>query len=124
MTPAFDTVAWFQVGTADPAAAQRFYGELFGWTFRTDPGSGEGYDLVSYADSRIPSGGIAHLDESDTPHAVFCVVVRDVAATTTRALDLGAKVLVPAVTTPDGLTFAHLLDADGNRFMVFTPAPA
>ncbi|MFJ1455502.1 VOC family protein [Nocardia sp. N2S4-5] len=124
MTSAFGTVAWFQVGSADPAAAQRFYGTLFGWTFGADPGSGEGYDLIRYANTEVPSGGIAHLDESDTPHAIFCVLVQDVAATCDQAVALGAKVLVPSVTTPDGLTFAHLLDTDANRFMVFTPAPA
>lgn len=124
MTSAFGTVAWFQVGSADPAAAQRFYGTLFGWTFGADPGSGEGYDLIRYANTEGPSGGIAHLDESDTPHAIFCVLVQDVAATCDQAVTLGAKILVPSVTTPDGLTFAHLLDTDANRFMVFTPAPA
>ena len=27
------------------------------------------------------------------------------------------------ITTPDGLSFAHLLDPSGNHFAVFTPAP-
>ncbi|MBB5916295.1 hypothetical protein BJY24_005207 [Nocardia transvalensis] len=124
MAPEFDTVAWFQVGSADAAAAQRFYGELFGWGFRSDAGSGEGYDLVTYAGQEIPAGGIAHIDDSDTPHAMFCVVVRDVAATSDRAVALGGKVLTPLTTTPDGLTFAHLLDGENNRFMVFTPPSA
>ena len=32
----------------------------------------------------------------------------------------GGKVLVPPVTTPNGLAFAHLLDRSGNRFGVFS----
>ncbi|MBF6330354.1 VOC family protein [Nocardia transvalensis] len=122
MTPAFDTVAWFQIGTPDPAAAQRFYGELFGWTYRTDPGSGDGYQLISYPGATVPSGGIAE-EQPGTGYAVFCVMVRDVAATCDRATELGGKVLAPPATTPDGLVSADLLDSDGNRFMVFTPAP-
>ncbi|WP_216899276.1 VOC family protein [Nocardia alni] len=123
MIPAHDTVAWFQVGSSDPAAAQRFYGTLFGWTFRADPGSGEGYDLATYSQQQIPSGGVARLDGDDVGYASFCVQVADVAQTCTRALELGGKILRPAATTPNGLVSAHLLDADGNRFVVFTPAP-
>ncbi|RDI55636.1 VOC family protein [Nocardia mexicana] len=121
MASEFDRVAWFQVGSSDPGAAQRFYGDLFGWTFRTDPGSGDQYHLASYAGEQAPSGGITQTDDG---HAVFGVVVRDVAATCDRAVELGGKVLVPAVRTPDGLVFAHVLDAEANRFMVFTPPAA
>jgi predicted enzyme related to lactoylglutathione lyase len=31
-----DTITWFEIGTDDPAAAERFYGDVFGWT--VDPG--------------------------------------------------------------------------------------
>ena len=121
--PAPNTVAWFQIGTDEPAAAQEFYGGLFGWNVVPDPSS-EGYDLVSYAGGGQPAGGIAHTDGGAANHATFFVLVEDVAAVCADAEQLGGKVLVPPVTSPNGLVFAHLLDRAGNRFGVFSPPPA
>lgn len=118
--PAPNTVTWFQIGTDEPAAAREFYGGLFGWTIAAEPGS-EGYDLVSYAGGGQPAGGIAHTDGGAANHATFFVLVEDVAAVCADAEQLGGKVLVPPVTTPNGLAFAHLLDRSGNRFGVFSP---
>ena len=123
MDPAYGTVAWFQIGSSDPAAAQRFYGGLFEWNFRADPGTSADYRLVTYPGRQIPSGGIDRLDGADAAYAAFCVQVADVEQTSARAVELGGKVLHPAATTPSGLVAAHLLDGDGNRFIVFSPAP-
>jgi uncharacterized protein len=118
--PAPNTVAWFQIGTDEPEAAQEFYGGLFGWNVVPDPNS-QGYDLVSYPGTEHPVGGIAHTGGAADNHATFLVLVEDVAAVCASAEQLGGKVLNPPVTTPDGLVFAHLLDRSGNRFGVFTP---
>lgn len=120
MAPDFDTVAWFQIGTADPDAAQQFYAELFGWSATPEPGAGDHYRLVTYRDSAVPVGGIAR-EQPDSGYAAFCVLVRDVEATCARAVALGGTVLVPPTATPNGLVSADLADAEGNRFLVFTP---
>ncbi|MEV6274092.1 VOC family protein [Nocardia sp. NPDC051832] len=121
-TPALNTVSWFQIGSDRPEQAQRFYGELFGWNFTGDPQL-DGYDLIKYAGSEIPSGGIAHSTDPADNHAIFLVLVQDVAATVAHSERLGGKVIQPATTAPDGLVFAYLVDTSGNRFGVFTPAP-
>lgn len=77
--PAFNTVAWFQVGTDAPEAARRFYGDMFGWQFTLDPDD-DGYDLIRYPGSDIPSGGIAHMPDASGNHAIFYVLVQDVDA--------------------------------------------
>jgi uncharacterized protein len=123
-TPAPNTVAWFQIGTDEPAAAQEFYGGLFGWNVVPNPNSGRGYDLISYAGAGQPAGGIMHTAGGAENHATFLVLVEDVAAVCARAEQLGGKVLNPPVTTPDGLVFADLLDRSGNRFGVFSPPSA
>jgi hypothetical protein len=46
--PAYNTVAWFQVGTTDAEQAKGFYGDLFGWRYTLDPNSDGKYHLVSY----------------------------------------------------------------------------
>jgi predicted enzyme related to lactoylglutathione lyase len=122
-TPAYNTVAWFQIGTDEPAAAQEFYGGLFGWSTISDPNS-PGYELISYPGAERPSGGIMRTEGGAENHATFVVLVQDVAAVCARAEQLGGKVLHPPVTAPDGLVFADLLDRSGNRFSVFTPPSA
>jgi predicted enzyme related to lactoylglutathione lyase len=122
-TPAYNTVAWFQIGTDEPEAAKEFYGGLFGWSFAPDPNS-DGYELISYPGSEGPSGGIMPTAGGGENHATFIVLVEDVAAVCARTEQLGGKVLNGPVTAPDGLVFADLLDRSGNRFGVFTPPSA
>ncbi|WP_131742225.1 VOC family protein [Actinomadura roseirufa] len=119
--PAYNTVAWFQVGTEAPEEARRFYGDLFGWRFAQDPDDDGGYDLISYAGAGEPSGGISRTSDPSANHATFMVLVDDVDAVCTRTEQSGGKVAVPATTGKSGLRFAHLIDPAGNRFGVFKP---
>jgi uncharacterized protein len=119
---AHGTVNWFQVDTDDAEGAQRFYGELFSWTFVSDPGSGDAYQLVREAGAQAPQGGVFDTKGAGPNRATFFVVVDDVAAAAEQAERLGGKVVNPPVTTPNGLTFAHLLDPSGNHFGIYTPA--
>lgn len=118
---AHGTVDWFQIDTDDMAGTQRFYGGLFNWTFGADPNSGDAYQLVKGADADAPQGGIANTRGEGPNRAGFFVVVSDVAEAAKQAELLGGKVVTPPVTTPDGLTFAHLHDPHGNHFGVYTP---
>ncbi|CNE30585.1 Predicted enzyme related to lactoylglutathione lyase [Mycobacterium tuberculosis] len=118
--PAFNTVTWFQVGTDAPEEARRFYGDMFGWKFALDPDA-DGYDLVRYPGSDMPSGGIAHVPDASGNHAIFYVLVQDVDASCVEAEKCGGRGATPATTTGNGLKFAHLEDPSGNRFAVFTP---
>jgi uncharacterized protein len=122
--PVPGTVAWVQVGTDDPDGAKRFYGELFGWTFAPDPSGGGKYHLITYPGAERPGGGILDTDGESPNHAIFLVVVSDVAAAAADAERFGGKVLVPPTTTPTGLVFADLQDPSGNHFGVYTPPPA
>lgn len=115
-------VSWFEIGTADPAQTHAFYGELFGWTYQQDPDAGElPYELVTTVDEQ-PKGGLWATGGEIPSYGVFYVEVDDVAATVANAEANGGKVLVPRQSSPNGLTFAHLLDPQGVRFGVFSPA--
>jgi len=61
--PAYNSVAWFQVGTTDAEGAKRFYADLFDWQYTLDPNSEGKYNLVSYR------GQIRPAAESSTPAA-------------------------------------------------------
>ncbi|MFE9102922.1 VOC family protein [Actinomadura geliboluensis] len=113
--PAYNTVAWFQIGTDTPDEARRFYGDMFGWRFGDDSAD-TGYELITYPGGQAPSGG---LTAQGGPHAVFFVLVEDVDAACAEAEQRGGKVTVPPVTAQSGLRFAHLEDPSGNRFGIF-----
>ena len=87
--PAYNTVAWFQVGTTDAEQAKRFYGDLFGWRYTLDPNSEGKYHLVSYPGADTPSGGIFDTGGEFPDHAIFMVVVQDVAAVCAQVERLG-----------------------------------
>ena len=88
--PAYNTVAWFQVGTTDAEQARGFYGDLFGWRYTLDPNSEGKYHLVSYPGADTPSGGIFDTGGEFPNHAIFMVVVQDVATKTGLGSLLGA----------------------------------
>jgi predicted enzyme related to lactoylglutathione lyase len=117
--PASNTVAWFEIGAPDVAAAQAFYGPLFGWTFAPD----DGYTLITAAGAAGPSGGIFHTGGNIPPYAVFVVKVDDVPATCARTEELGGKVIVAPMTMGDGMAVAYLADPNGSMFALFSPKP-
>ncbi|GAB3903000.1 VOC family protein [Kibdelosporangium lantanae] len=115
----YGTIGWVQVGTHEPTEAKRFYGELFSWTFADGQ-----YAEISAPGVPAPLGGLATTDDAAKNHAIFFVIVDDVAKALEKAENLGGKALTPATTTPDGLTFAHVQDPAGNEFGIFTPPAA
>jgi predicted enzyme related to lactoylglutathione lyase len=122
---AFNGIGWFEIGTDQPAAAERFYGDLFGWTFADDEGSPDtGYRIVTTPDGDGLRGGIFPTGGTVPNYAVFTVLVADTVAVCEQAQQAGGKVLTGPERAPNGLTFAHLLDPSGNHFGVYTPPPA
>jgi uncharacterized protein len=116
-----NAIGWFEIGTDRPEEAQQFYGSLFGWTFAPDDTADMDYRIVTTGDDHPVRGGIFGTGGAAPNYAVFCVVVDDVRATAARAEELGGKVLVAPVDTPNGLAFAHLLDQSGNHFSIYSP---
>ncbi|GIH27144.1 glyoxalase [Acrocarpospora phusangensis] len=115
---AYNTVAWFEIATDDPDAAERFYGETFGWKFNAD--TGMDYRLIT-TDGGAPSGGILGTGGTMPKHAVFSVAVEDVAAVCKTVEQLGGRVVVQYAASESAPANAYLLDPAGNLFGVFTP---
>ncbi|POM22756.1 Glyoxalase-like domain protein [Actinomadura rubteroloni] len=118
---AYNSVAWFEIGTDRPAEVRKFFGELFDWTFAIGPEGEMSYQEITAPGADAPSGGIFPNGGASPDYAVFYVVVQDVAATVARAQELGGKVIVPRTEAGNGLVFAHLADSAGHHFGVFTP---
>jgi predicted enzyme related to lactoylglutathione lyase len=117
-------ITWFEIGSDRPDEVERFYADLFGWTFEEQGAPGASYRQTT-AGGEQGIGGAIRATGGDSPnYAIFYAEVADVAETCRRAETAGGKVLVPLRTTPSGLTFAHLLDPSGNHLGVFTPPSA
>jgi predicted enzyme related to lactoylglutathione lyase len=122
--PGFNAITWFEIGTSDPAGAERFYGEVFGWTVgHDDPRSTDpAYRIIGTGgDAGLQSGGLFSTNGEVPGYAVFAVLVEDVAETCRQAEKAGGTVQRGPLVNSDGFTFAYLLDPSGNQFEVFTP---
>ncbi|MEU4775183.1 VOC family protein [Micromonospora sp. NPDC023644] len=117
-------VTWFEVGTDRPEETGRFYTDLFGWAFSEQGTPETSYRVAEPGPEGSIQGAIRDTGGTSPNYAIFYVQVADVADTVRRAEAAGGKVLVPARSNDNGLTFAHLVDPAGNHFGVFTPPAA
>ena len=94
--PGSGALAWFEVATSDPDAAEKFYGSLFDWTFNADgPAASGGMDYrnITASGAEQPMGGIFGTGDQVPNHAVFYIRVADVEATCADAEQLGGSVM-------------------------------
>jgi hypothetical protein len=119
--PGFNGIGWFEIGTDDPAAAERFYGDVFGWTIaRDDTASTDpAYQVFTTGDPEGLHGGLFATKGEMPGYAVFALLVEDVEDTCRRAEAAGGKVQRAPQVNAAGVAFAHLLDPAGNHFSVF-----
>jgi uncharacterized protein len=102
---------WHDLNVEDPAAARRFYGELFGWKF-SDEKPGDGYTHIEAGGQMI--GGLRKKQAQEPAHWVGYVGVSDVAATVAKAVAAGGKVHMPTTSMEGVGTFAVLADPTGG----------
>jgi uncharacterized protein len=112
---------WHELMASDGAAAEKFYGELFGWKFKhTDMGPSGIYRVIHSADGR-EQGGIFQMHQgADFPsHWCGFVSVPDVDAAATIAQEKGGKLTVPVMDIPNVGRCAYIMDPEGAVFVAF-----
>src|SRR4051794_9080682 len=120
-------LTWDELATAEPEAAQLFYGAVFGWTL--DPIEDGG--RVVYAswklDGRLIGGLLPQLPAGVPPNWLVYFGVPDLDAGVAEAERLGARTLLPRRDVPAG-AFAVLADPQGATFALlrgaYAPPPA
>jgi predicted enzyme related to lactoylglutathione lyase len=113
-------VIFVELVTPDLTAAEKFYGGLFGWTFRdTQAGT------TKYAEALLDGhtvAGIVHREvragEQRQPAWLTFIAVRDVDAAKTTAVNNGAKVLFQPHSIPNRGREAVFTDPQGAIFAV------
>ena len=115
--------SWVELGTTDAAAAKKFYGGLFGWTFDDMPA---GPDMV-YTMCKLGNHHACALYKmgGDTkgvpPHWLSYVTVENADAITAKAKQNGAKVMKEAFDVMDVGRMAVITDPTGAHLAVWQP---
>jgi uncharacterized protein len=113
-------IVWVDLVTPDLAGAERFYGGLFGWTFR-DLHPAHGDYAIAMLGGR-PIGGMLQRDvpagSRRQPAWLTFIAVPDVQTATRNALAHGAKSLAPPKTYSRRGSQAVLADPQGAVFAV------
>ena len=110
---------WFELTTADSAAAQGFYGAVLGWTYRDAGMEDFPYILASAGDDMI-----AGFWQPDEPMPHFWMVyfaVTDCDGTCARLKELGGKVFKEPADIPGTGRFAVVTDPQGAAFGILQP---
>jgi predicted enzyme related to lactoylglutathione lyase len=97
-------VIQWQMLSPEPEKAAGFYGQLFGWTVHAD--NPLNYRQVDTGTKRGISGGIWPAPPGVRGFVQLFVEVADVAAHVAKATALGATVLIPPQTLPQGEVMA------------------
>lgn len=114
---------WYDLMTTDPEGAKAFYPAVTGWGTQV-------WDTMAYTMWTVgegPIGGIMKLPDEAVaggarPHWLGYVAVPDVDATTARARELGATVMVPPTDIPTVGRYSVLADPQGALIATYTPA--
>lgn len=104
-------VVHFEINARDAKRAQEFYANLFGWKINAN--NSIRYGLVDTGVKMGINGGIAQA-EGEKPFVTFYAQVENPRKYLDKAVDLGAKVVVPVTVIPNMVTFALFADPDGN----------
>lgn len=124
MTPSFGMPIWYELTTADPAASERFYGDVVGW--KVAPFDGQGPYALLNADDGALVGGMLPLsgEVPGSPGWLAYFHVADVDAAVALVEQAGGTVHIPASDIPGVGRSAMVADPQGVAFHLMTPAPS
>jgi uncharacterized protein len=120
--PAINGIGWFEIATDQPAAAERFYGDVFGWELH-DFEFGSYFRLAGYGESIGATGWggfedvvAAFTSGNGRAHWTTTFGVEDCDAAVARAVELGATV----VREPSDAPYVRVADIRDPQGAVIT----
>ena len=101
-----------EIRSQDPDATRTFFADLFGWKVASE-GAFPGYTFIDTGAEGGPYVAVGPRQGAED-EVLFFVGVEDVAATLTRAEELGGKIIQPTQQVP-GTTFGVFADIHGHK---------
>jgi predicted enzyme related to lactoylglutathione lyase len=113
-------LCWNDLNTTDPEKAMKFYGDVFGWTFKKVDDATEYWAILN---GERGNGGVRPIDNSqpgDVPaHWLPYFAVEDVGAAKGRVEELGGRSFFGPTEVPYG-SFVIVGDPQGGAFALFS----
>ncbi|TMD29074.1 MAG: VOC family protein [Chloroflexi bacterium] len=106
-----DRVIHFEVLGRDQVKLQRFYSDLFGWTFNTDNQDGYG---IAPGDQAGIAVGVGTSRDGSGGGVTGYVAVSDIDAAIAKAERLGGRVVMPKMSPGPDATIALVADPEGH----------
>lgn len=108
---------WFELGTTDQESAKQFYSQLFGWTSFDIPIGPAGMYTMFQLGGRDAGAAYTLMPEQTSqgvpPHWMVYFLTPDVDASTAKAAELGATVIMPPMDVFDSVRFSMVKDPTG-----------
>jgi predicted enzyme related to lactoylglutathione lyase len=121
-----NTFGWAELNARGVEKAVAFYEQVFGWTAKRSPVPG-GPEYIEFQVDGTSVAGATEMNPMVAPnvpnHWLVYFNADDVAATAKKAVELGAREVVPAQSYPGG-EFAVLVDPQGAAFGLFKSSMA
>ena len=110
-----------ELHTSDLKRAREFYGKLFDWKLEDMPMPGGGSYTMIQAGEGTGGGMTINQAPGVPPHWLAYVGVDDVRASTKKAKDLGAKVVVDVMEVGEYGTMSVITDPTGATLAMWQP---
>lgn len=107
-------VMQFQILSTAPDQTAKFYSTLFGWTVNAD--NPLGYREIGTGSENGIQGGIWPAPQQAANFTQLFMAVDDVKTYVKKAEALGAKLIIPPTSLPDGGELAVMHDPQGMSF--------
>ena len=110
-------VVQFQIISKTPDETARFYSGLSGLTIDAD--NPMGYRRIDTGSKEGIQGGIWPAPPQAPTFVQMFIDIQDVKAAAARAVELGAKIIIPPTRLPEGEDMAVLQDPQGMSFGLY-----
>ena len=114
-----NSFCWLQYQSANSEEMKKFYTSLFDWKLTESLGKDHPYTHIDTGEG--PGGGMMSGDKSIPSHWMPYVQVENLDRYTKKAVELGAKVLVPSTKIPEGGSFSVIQDPSGACIGLYQP---
>jgi len=117
-------VTHFEIPVDDPDRAEKFYSEVFGWTFNRFPGAPSYYGLTTTGEDTEPGINGALYQRGNMTETVVSVSVDSVDDISKKLADAGGQVVQEKMPIPGMGWYAYCTDIEGNPIGLFQSDPS
>ena len=126
--PKHGEFCWTEIAINNLEACKDFYSKVFGWEMKKSNNADAGmeYQEFSATPDAYPMGGMYQISKEmfgehlPPPHFLSYVSVDNVDETTSKAFDLGAKIIKPGIDIPNVGRMSIIQDPTGGMIAFIT----